>query len=77
MVFNLFLKQPNLKTKVMIVRLNPWLEVETPLGKGNAICYASSADQKDLYWIINQRDNTIRLFATHEVQLLEKTSNAR
>jgi hypothetical protein len=53
----------------MIVRLNPFIPVETPIGKGNAIFYINSKTQERKYWIINSKDNSIRIFHRHEIEL--------
>jgi hypothetical protein len=50
----------------MIIRLDPLLPVETPLGKGKAIF---SNTQADMYWVINETDQSLRLFNKHEIRI--------
>jgi hypothetical protein len=56
----------------MITRLDPHLQVETPLGKGKAIFYIASNTQENWYWVINDADKSIRLFNNYEICVPQK-----
>jgi hypothetical protein len=74
MVFALLLCAINLKPKLlMITRLDPHLQVETPLGKGSAVFYIASNTQEDWYWVVDDTDKSIRLFNKFEIRILKET----
>jgi hypothetical protein len=74
MVFALLLCALNLKPKLlMITRLDPHLQVETPIGKGNAVFCIASDTQEDWYWVINDADKSIRLFNKLEIRIFNET----
>jgi hypothetical protein len=53
----------------MITRLDPLLPVETPLGKGNAIFYFNANTIDEMYWVINENDQSLRLFSKNEIRI--------